>query len=60
MRRALYAAVVFLVGFNPALAEVPIEASTGAAPKNARAEPRFSETQECRFFDAPRPRIVHH
>ena len=29
MRHVLYAALLFLVGFNPALAEVRIEASTG-------------------------------
>ncbi len=29
MRRVLYAVLIFLVGFNPALAEVRIEASIG-------------------------------
>lgn len=31
MRHVLYAALLFLVGFNPALAEMRIEASTGGA-----------------------------
>ena len=29
-------------------------------PKNARAKPRFSETQGCRLFDAPCSRTTHH